>query len=147
MNFQIVGAVVVSIIILGLIWYFMGSNYKDTLEENEFLKIEGSPREGGFTKLTSKNGYFTLIINDNGVLEIVERGRVFGTSNKNVDLASVIYKLQGDTNLVGRDNINGVLWASGRGELGTGGKVKLVLEDDGVVKLYNKSGNHIWNSK
>ena len=105
----------------------------DTLSEGQKLEKGGS--------LTSKNGAYTLTLQDDGNLVLAARGQaVWATGTNGQDVERLEVQTDGNCVLYSRDK---PVWHTD-----TKGKkdVKLVLQDDRNVVLYAKDGP-AWSSK
>ncbi len=125
--------------------YYFTNNTKapHTLSPGQQLK----PGE----KLTSENGAYILTLQEDGNLCVynnkngVQGAYVWGTMKHGFKDAR--FQLNANGNLIVYSGKNDIKWSSNTGKKGYNTPTKLVLENDGSLKLYNVSGQVVWTNK
>ena len=118
---------------------------KNTLMARQPLKVNG--------KLVSDNGVYYLLMQSDGNLCIYDTNkRIYWCTMSQNSIGGGELKLGRLGNLVVRNKENGVEWLSNTRpyydtliKKGKDKPVKLVLENNGVLSLYNKKDIQVWS--
>ena len=94
----------------------------------------------------SSNGYYELILQENGNLEITCATEIkiweSNTKGKNID---GLYFAKGGVALYQNEDTKGSAWSAGPWRRNTGPE-KLIMQDDGNLVMLDKDGNILWES-
>ena len=116
-------------------------------------------RKGDFIQsgegLKSRNGLYTLLLRNNGNLEIFEGiepdwQKVWESGTVQNETGMYKLHMQGDNNLVLRDSNSDAIWATHTENQGTENKGWATLKDDGDFILYGSEGEDgpvLWASQ
>ena len=94
----------------------------------------------------SDNGYYELILQENGNLEIICADKIkiweSNTKGKNID---GLYFAKGGVALYQTEDTKGSAWSAGPWRRDSGPE-QLIIQDDGNLVMFDKDGTILWES-